>query len=46
MARGEVTISGWVYDIGGGHVRIVEDNGSSVFVEVSADGVEAKRDIA
>ena len=46
MARGEVTISGWVYDIGGGHVRIVEDDGSSVFVELSADGVEARRDIA
>ncbi len=39
MARGELTVSGWVYDIGGGHVRIAEDNGSSVFVPVDAEGI-------
>jgi len=27
MARGELTISGWVYDIGKGEVRITEDGG-------------------
>lgn len=35
MARGELTISGWVYDIGKGEVRISEDGGR-VFVPVSA----------
>jgi carbonic anhydrase len=39
MARGELTVSGWVYDIGEGHVHIAEDNGSSVFVAVTSEGV-------
>ena len=29
MARGALTISGWVYDIGSGEVRIAEDNSRS-----------------
>ena len=29
IAKGELTISGWVYDIGAGEVRICEDGGSS-----------------
>jgi carbonic anhydrase len=37
MARGELTVSGWVYDIGGGHVRIASDENSSVFVPLEAD---------
>jgi carbonic anhydrase len=37
MARGELTISGWVYDIGTGVVRIAE-GGQREFVPVSADG--------
>jgi carbonic anhydrase len=37
MARGELTISGWVYDIGTGVVRIAE-GGRREFVPVSADG--------
>ncbi len=40
MARGELTISGWVYDIGTGVVRIAED-GQREFVPVTA-GAEAK----
>ncbi len=40
MARGELTISGWVYDIGTGVVRIAED-GQRAFVPVTA-GAEAK----
>ena len=36
MARGELTVSGWVYDIGSGQVRIAEDN-SPVFRDVTAD---------
>ena len=39
MARGELTISGWVYDIGEGVVRIAEE-GHREFVPVTA-GVEA-----
>ena len=40
MARGELTVSGWVYDIGSGGIRIAED-GSRVFVPVeSADKAE------
>jgi len=39
MARGELTISGWVYDIGTGVVRIAEE-GKREFVPVMA-GVEA-----
>ncbi len=39
IARGELTVSGWVYDIGEGHVNISEDNGSSVFVPVTSEGV-------
>lgn len=38
MARGELSISGWVYDIGHGGVRISEDGGR-VFTPVSADAV-------
>jgi carbonic anhydrase len=37
MARGELTISGWVYDIGKGEVRITEDGGR-VFVPVTIEG--------
>jgi carbonic anhydrase len=40
MARGDLTISGWVYDIGTGVVRIAED-GQRAFVPVTA-GAEAK----
>jgi carbonic anhydrase len=40
LARGELTISGWVYDIGTGVVRIAED-GQREFVPVTA-GAEAK----
>ncbi len=40
MARGELTISGWVYDIGTGVVRIAEE-GQREFVPVTA-GAEAK----
>lgn len=37
MAREELTISGWVYDIGKGEVRISED-GSRTFVPVTIEG--------
>jgi carbonic anhydrase len=37
MAREELTISGWVYDIGKGEVRISEDGGR-VFVPVTIEG--------
>jgi carbonic anhydrase len=37
MARGELTISGWVYDIGKGEIRISEDGGR-VFVSVTIEG--------
>ena len=40
MARGELTISGWVYDIGSGQVRIAED-GSREFHDVNAKELEA-----
>ena len=40
MARGELTISGWVYDIGSGEVRIAED-GSREFHHVSSEEAEA-----
>lgn len=41
MARGDLTMSGWVYDIGSGVVRIAED-GQREFVPVTtAVGVEA-----
>jgi carbonic anhydrase len=33
MARGQLTVSGWVYEIGSGEVRIAE-NGSQTFVPV------------
>jgi len=36
MARGELTLSGWVYDIGSGVVRIATD-GQREFVPVTAD---------
>ena len=35
MARGELTISGWVYDIGAGVVRVAED-GEREFIAVTA----------
>ena len=37
MAREELTISGWVYDIGKGEVRISEDGGR-VFRPVTIEG--------
>ena len=37
MARGDLTISGWIYDIGKGTVSITEDGGR-VFVPVSVKG--------
>ncbi|WP_353073356.1 carbonic anhydrase [Tunturiibacter gelidiferens] len=37
MAREELTISGWVYDIGKGEVRISEDGGRA-FVPVTIEG--------
>jgi carbonic anhydrase len=37
MAREDLTISGWVYDIGKGEVRISEDGGR-VFVPVTVEG--------
>ena len=40
MARGELTISGWVYEIGSGEVRIVEDD-SRTFHRVTDDKAEA-----
>ena len=40
MARGELTVSGWVYDIGSGGVRIAED-GSREFVPVDAENQPA-----
>jgi len=40
MAKGKLTISGWVYDIGSGGVRICEDGGS-VFVPVEVSGAKA-----
>lgn len=41
MARGELTVSGWVYDIGSGGIRIAED-GSRRFVPVELEEVRAK----
>jgi carbonic anhydrase len=40
IARGELTISGWVYDIGKGEVRISEDGGR-VFLPVTTEGEKA-----
>jgi carbonic anhydrase len=40
MAREELTLSGWVYDIGHGHVRISED-GSRLFAPVTIAGEDA-----
>lgn len=40
MASGDLTISGWVYDIGKGEVRISEDGGK-VFVPVRIEGEKA-----
>src|ERR1700761_1571528 len=40
LARGELTVSGWVYDIGKGEVRISEDGGR-VFVPVTIEGKSA-----
>ena len=39
-ARGELTLSGWVYDIGTGHVRISE-NGERAFHAVTLEGRRA-----
>ena len=39
MARGVLTVSGWVYDIGSGGIRIAED-GSREFVPVEAENAE------
>ncbi len=36
VARGELTLSGWVYDIGSGQIRIAEDGGRR-FTPVSAE---------
>ena len=41
MARGELTVSAWVYDIGSGQVRIAED-GSTSFHQVTAEDAEAE----
>ena len=40
MARGELTVSGWVYDIGSGGIRIAED-GTRTFVPVTGEVAEA-----
>jgi carbonic anhydrase len=40
IAREELTISGWVYDIGRGEVRISEDGGR-VFLPVTTEGEKA-----
>ena len=40
MARGDLSISGWVYDIGSGEVRIAED-GSREFHHVTTEEAEA-----
>lgn len=40
MARGKLTISGWVYDIGTGDIRIAED-GTRAFIPVGQTDVEA-----
>lgn len=40
MAREELTISGWIYDIGKGEVSIAADGGRS-FVPVTSDGKNA-----
>ena len=40
MARGDLTISGWVYEIGSGEVRIAE-NDSREFHHVTVDEAEA-----
>jgi carbonic anhydrase len=37
IARGDLTVSGWIYDIGKGEVRISEDGGR-VFVPVTIEG--------
>lgn len=39
IARGELSISGWVYDIGSGQIRIAEE-GSRDFVPVTPDKAE------
>ena len=41
MAKEELTISGWVYDIGSGEVRICEEGGK-VFEPVVVEGVVAR----
>ncbi len=40
IARGALTVSGWVYDIGSGGIRIAED-GSREFVPVAAEAPES-----
>lgn len=41
MAKGELSVSGWVYDIGSGGIRIAED-GTRTFVPVGAADMEGK----
>ncbi len=42
MAKEELTISGWVYEIGSGEVRICEDGGKG-FEPVEVEGITASR---
>jgi carbonic anhydrase len=42
MARKQLTVSGWIYDIASGEVRIAE-NGSDEFVALSAASSSAAR---
>lgn len=46
MARGELTVSGWVYELGTGHVRIASDEVTGNFIDVGEEGVEVEKDIA
>lgn len=39
VARGDVTISGWVYDIGSGQIRIAEDGGREFTAVATGDAV-------
>jgi carbonic anhydrase len=36
MAQEELTVSGWIYEIGAGHVSIAED-GQKAFLPVESD---------
>lgn len=46
MARGELTVSGWVYELGTGHVRIASDDVNGNFVDVGEEGTGHPKDIA